>query len=62
MSQIAELLSELNMACYKEVFQRELVDGEMLKDLDEESLESLGVDNFHIKKLMMFIDGWRPNF
>lgn len=61
-SQIAELLSELNMACYKEVFQRELVDGEMLKDLDEESLESLGVDNFHIKKLMMFIDGWRPNF
>ena len=50
------------MACYKEVFQRELVDGEMLKDLDEESLESLGVDNFHIKKLMMFIDGWRPNF
>ena len=61
-SEIAELLSELNMACYKEVFQKELVDGEMLNGLDEESLESLGVDAFHIKKLMMFIDGWRPNF
>jgi hypothetical protein len=43
-----------------QTFENELIDGTMLVSMDQESLESLGVKQFHCKKLLDFIRGWRP--
>lgn len=57
---VSALLSNLNMGCYVKKFQNEMIDGNLLKSLDEEELQSLDVSAFHIKKLTRFINGWRP--
>ena len=57
---VSALLSNLNMECYVKTFQDEMVDGNLLKSLDDEALQSLDVSAFHTKKLTRFISGWRP--
>ena len=57
---VSALLSNLKMDCYVKTFQDEMVDGSLLKSLDEEALQSLEVSAFHTKKLTRFINGWRP--
>lgn len=59
---VSELLRSLHMDCYVGMFVEEMVDGEMLLNMDQESLESLNMKAFHVKKLMKFIEGWRPCF
>lgn len=58
---ISSLLMSLNMASYVRKFQEEQIDGEILMDLDEAMLKSLGLKAFHVKKLIKVISGWRPN-
>ena len=59
---VVECLGNLYMGQYAELFQRNLIDGNLLMELDSESLSHLGVRNpLHQKKLLEFINGWRPN-
>ena len=58
---VGRLLASLNMACYVETFEKEQVDGEILMELDETTLNSLDLKPFHVRKLMKVIAGWRPN-
>ena len=59
---VVECLTNLHMGQYAEIFQRNLIDGQLLMELDLESLSHLGVRNqLHQKKLLKFINGWRPN-
>lgn len=59
---VAECLTNLRMGQYAEMFQSNLIDGQILMELDLESLSHLGVRNpLHQKKLLKFINGWRPN-
>lgn len=59
---VVECLTNLHMGQYAEMFQRNLIDGQLLMELDLESLSDLGVRNpLHQKKILKFIKGWRPN-
>ena len=58
---VCKLLEYLGMDCYIKTFAKELVDGDMLTSMDRESLESLNMSAFHVKKLIKFIEGWRPS-
>ena len=55
--QIQNLLDAMDMTQYKDAFSREWVDGEVFKELDEESLKNdLGVTSrVHRIKLMKVI-------
>ncbi|XP_028407364.1 uncharacterized protein LOC114529988 [Dendronephthya gigantea] len=57
---VGKLLVCLQMEKYVEIFKEEMIDGRMLSDMDKESLQSLNVSPFHVKKLLNFIGGWRP--
>ncbi|XP_028412274.1 uncharacterized protein LOC114535089 [Dendronephthya gigantea] len=57
---VGKLLIYLGMEKYVETFEDEFIDGSMLASLDKESLQSLNVGPFHVKKLLRFIGGWRP--
>ena len=58
---VVECLRNLHMGQYAEMFQRNLIDGQLLMELDRGSLSCLGVRNqFHQDKLLKFINGWRP--
>ncbi|XP_028407366.1 uncharacterized protein LOC114529990 [Dendronephthya gigantea] len=57
---VGKLLVCLQMEKYVEIFKKEMIDGRMLSDIDKESLQSLDVSPFHVKKLLSFIGGWRP--
>ena len=53
-----QLLSDMNLAEYKDSFKHEQVDGELLVDLTVEDLEDLGVTKrIHQKRLLKLIDG-----
>ncbi|XP_028412273.1 uncharacterized protein LOC114535088 [Dendronephthya gigantea] len=58
---VSRLLRYLGMGSYVETFESELVDGDMLSSMDQDALESLNVSSFHVKKMLKFIGGWRPN-
>lgn len=61
-SGVGECIRKLNMGQYADMFERNLIDGQLLMELDLESLSHLGVRNpLHQKKLVKFINGWRPN-
>ena len=60
-SEVLKCLAALNMQNFEDVFRAGQVDGSMLVCLDEEALESFGMDRFHRLKLLKVIkDGWRP--
>ena len=57
---VGRVLRCLNMHGYVETFTKELVDGRFLASLELEHLSALNVGSFHAKKLLNFINGWRP--
>lgn len=59
-SEVSQLLKHLRMECYAERFAEEMIDGKLLKSLQDDELQSLNVSSFHCKKLVKFINGWRP--
>ena len=58
--EVLECLKNLNMQQFEMIFSERQVDGNMLVCLDEEALESFGMDRFHRLKLLKVIAGWRP--
>lgn len=62
MRDIRALLNDLSMEQYGEIFEKEQVDGKMLKDLDEEVLQShFKMVDFHARKLVKAArENWRP--
>lgn len=58
--EVLECLKSLNMQQFEGIFSERQVDGSMLVCLDEEALESLGMDRFYRLKLLKVIAGWRP--
>ena len=55
---VLQLLDDMNLAEYKDNFQRELVDGELLVELSKQELEDLGITkNIHQLRLMKLING-----
>ena len=59
-AEVLQCLQALNMQQFEEIFKERQVDGSMLVCLDEEALQSFGMDRFHRLKLLRVIDGWRP--
>ena len=59
-AEVGECLKKLKMGKYVELFDSNQIDGELFVTLDGELLSSLGVNAFEQKKIMMFINGWRP--
>ena len=53
------MLDKLNLSQYKEMFEREEVDGTLLSQLDEDTLKNeLGMmSKIHRKKLLLVIQG-----
>ena len=60
-TEVSRLLHNLGMGNYAEMFAAEMVDGDMLSSMNAENLQSLNLSPFHIKKLLKFVGGWRPN-
>ena len=58
--EVLECLRGLNMQQFEKIFSEHQVDGSMFMCLDEEALESFGMDRFHRLKLLKVIAGWRP--
>ncbi|XP_048473253.1 uncharacterized protein LOC109936168 isoform X2 [Rhincodon typus] len=59
--EVCDCLNLLNMGMYIEIFQSQQVDGRLLFDLDRDMmLNTFGMSNFHIVKLIRFREGWRP--
>ncbi|XP_028407265.1 uncharacterized protein LOC114529891 isoform X2 [Dendronephthya gigantea] len=60
--EVKTLLDDLNLGQYSEVFEKEQVDGKILKELDKEILQShFKMTPFHAHKLIKAIsENWRP--
>ena len=59
---VGRILKNLNMGQYAERFEHEMVDGDLLKMLKDEELESFEMQKLHRTKLLNFINGWRPTY
>ncbi|XP_078365027.1 uncharacterized protein LOC144649411 [Oculina patagonica] len=60
--EVGECLNKLNMGEHVERFEHDQIDGQLFITLDEAMLPYLGVTNkLQQRKLLMFINGWRPN-
>ena len=57
---VGNLLIRLNFGEYVDLFAKNLIDGSLLIDLSHEDMKSLGLPQFHCKKMIKFINGWRP--
>ena len=51
----------MQMDRYIETFAENQIDGELIVSLDPTALKELGLNKTDIKKLEMFVKGWRPN-
>jgi hypothetical protein len=58
---VTKILCVLDLERYAGIFEEELIDGAMLESMDEEILKSIGMKPFHVKRMIRFINGWRPN-
>ena len=61
-AEIGRLLTKLNLQRYIECFAKELINGTLLLELEEETLHhDLGMTRFESRKLYKYVLGWRPN-
>ena len=60
-TEVSDILKNLNIGQYAEIFETELIDGNLLKELKDCDLVSLQMAPHHRTKLLNFIKGWRPN-
>ncbi|XP_078055960.1 uncharacterized protein LOC144480425 isoform X2 [Mustelus asterias] len=59
--EVCDCLQVLNMGKYIEAFRAQQIDGHLLFDLDRDIMHNtLGMNNFHIIKMIRFREGWRP--
>ena len=61
-NEVADVLRNLNMGQYANIFEDELIDGRLLNELTDSDLESFNMTALHRTKLMKFVKGWRPVF
>ncbi|XP_046857857.1 uncharacterized protein LOC124451278 [Xenia sp. Carnegie-2017] len=61
-NEVADILRNLNMGQYANIFEDELIDGRLLNELTDSDLESFNMTALHRTKLMKFVNGWRPVF
>ena len=61
-TEVSEWLIKLGLNQYVKLFVKEVVDGTMLLEMDDEMMQCIGINNaLHRKKLLMFIQrGWTP--
>ena len=59
-SQVSDILRNLNMGQHADRFEDEMIDGKFLMELTESDLELFEIEGFYRKKLLRFINGWRP--
>lgn len=61
-SEVSEWLIKLGLNQYVKLFVKEVVDGTMLLEMDDEMMQCIGINNaLHRKKLLMFTQrGWTP--
>ena len=60
-TEVSDILRNLNIGQYAEIFENELIDGNLLKEFKDSDLVSLQMAPHHRTKLLNFIKGWRPN-
>ena len=58
---ISTCLTILNLSHLVHIFDLNQINGSLLVSLDDEDLKDLTVGRFERKKLMRFIEGWRPD-
>lgn len=58
--ELCGVLKELRLERHVETFKENLIDGELLCTLEDEELKDIGLNNFEIKKLVKYENGWRP--
>ncbi|XP_038640113.1 uncharacterized protein LOC119956778 isoform X2 [Scyliorhinus canicula] len=59
--EVCDCLQLLNLGKYIETFQSQKIDGHLLSDLDRDVMQNtLGMNYFHVIKMIRFRDGWRP--
>lgn len=59
-TEVSDILKNLNMGQYAESFEDEMIDGSLLKELKDSDLQSFQMTTIHRTKLLNFIKGWRP--
>ena len=58
---VCQILDDLKLSQFKEVFQSEQINGSLLDTLNDETLIDLGLDKFQATKLLAYVRGWRPD-
>ena len=58
---VCECLNMLNLSHLVEIFQVNQINGSLLISLDDEDYQDLSIQRFARKKLLKFVDGWRPD-
>ena len=58
---VCECLNMLNLNHLVEIFEVNQINGSLLISLDDEDYQDLSIQRFARKKLLKFVDGWRPD-
>ena len=58
---VGNMLDEIQLSDFKEIFKDEQINGALLEGLDIETLNDLGLNQFQAVKLLDYVKGWRPN-
>ena len=58
---VCQILDDLKLSQFKEIFQSEQINGSLLDTLNDETLTDLGLDKFQATKLVAYVRGWRPD-
>ena len=59
---VCMILDKLNLSDYQEIFRDTQINGEFLVELEEDDfVRDLGMTKFQARKLVKFVNGWRPD-
>eukprot|EP00794_Sanderia_malayensis_P015449 gene15449-17031_t len=59
--EVCKCLVKLNLGKFQKVFCENQINGELLVSLELEDYKDLSMSNFQAKKLVKFVNGWRPD-
>eukprot|EP00795_Rhopilema_esculentum_P007255 gene7255-12940_t len=60
-AEVCSCLLVLNLGHLKEVFVKNQINGDLLVSLEDDDYKDLQLTNFERKKMMRFVQGWRPD-
>ena len=61
LTEVCSCLLVLNLGHLKEVFVKNQINGDLLVSLEDDDYKDLQLTNFERKKMMRFVQGWRPD-